>query len=321
MNKKKGFGLVEVVVAGVLVSLLAVGTMKIIEGMGNAGKIAGSQGETTLLKIQIQGLLSDPKVCKLALKNEALATAKFNPDAVLPANPTQSDINAFNLENSLAKIKLGDWIVAENLSVGYLNIKKIDLIELEKSLRTDLTINNTPAKRIVSALRVEAQVGQSGLTKTFSLPLYVITNNSNTSSKYQVMECNTPNKSEDNTPTNTSIIDYQTIDSDNSPNPQTVKFEITLAHSSIVMITGYTKGSYLGTVSNAGTNCIIKIDDVVCGSTFSFEALSNSISFSASASCIKKLEPGPHTLTAMDSTTYPMYQHFTRLSYAVFNAP
>ena len=151
MNKKKGFGLVEVVVAGVLVSLLAVGTMKIIEGMGNAGKIAGSQGETTLLKIQIQGLLSDPKVCKLSLKNEALATAKFNPDAVLPANPTQSDINAFNLENSLAKIKLGDWIVAENLSVGYLNIKKIDLIELEKSLRTDLTINNTPAKRIVSA--------------------------------------------------------------------------------------------------------------------------------------------------------------------------
>lgn len=313
MNKKKGFGLIEVVVAGVLVSLLAVGTMKIIEGMANSGKIAGAQGETTLLKIQIQGLLSDPKVCKLALKNEALATAKFNPDAVLPANPTQSDINAFNLENSLAKIKLGDWIVAENLSVGYLNIKKIDLIELEKSLRTDLTINNTPAKRIVSALRVEAQVGQSGLTKTFSLPLYVITNNSNTSSKYQVMECNTP--------TDTSIIDYKTIDSDISPNPQTVSVQITLAHSSIVMITGYTRGSYLGTVSNAGTNSIIKIDNVVCGSTFSFEALSNSVSFSASASCIKKLEPGTHTLTAMDSTTYPMYQHFTRLSYAVFNAP
>lgn len=77
----------------------------------------------------------------------------------------------------------------------------------------------------------------------------------------------------------------------------------------VIDIAGYVRGTYDSPdqVSNAGVNATIVVDGVVCAKNLSFEALSSSITFYSSASCVQSLSPGTHRLEVYDSAagSYP----------------
>lgn len=154
---QSGFGLLEAMVGMVLVGLVGIGAMKMVEGLSRSSKIAGAGAETSVLRSQILTLLSvNSQTCLASLRDSADKAPKFNPDAVLPENPTDEDRIKFReANNSLSQIKLGSLVVAKlGEKSGGVWVRELSLEELDKHLRLKTTVDGKEADKFISVLNI-----------------------------------------------------------------------------------------------------------------------------------------------------------------------
>ena len=72
--------------------------------------------------------------------------------------------------------------------------------------------------------------------------------------------------------------------------------------SGMLIMTGHARTRYnLGGAVNAGVTLILSVDGYACSEDFSFEGESSTMIFDASATCIKSLNDGEHTLKLKNS--------------------
>ena len=146
-----------------------------------------------MLKTTVSGLISNSAICGSILQNASGKPAKFNPDIVLPANPTQQQIDNYRAANTLAKIAVGSLTVASaGATSGSLNIKSIGLLELMTGHRTTVTVNNISAIRVLAELDIAVSksyaAGRDGVPAMVRLPIIV---DLDPSQQFQILACST----------------------------------------------------------------------------------------------------------------------------------
>jgi hypothetical protein len=96
---------------------------------------------------------------------------------------------------------------------------------------------------------------------------------------------------------------------------------ITLNSPGLLFMSGGAKSNYhsITITANAGDYVTLFIDGIVCNNDMSFEAISSSIDFYSSTSCIKKLNAGVHVLKLEHSVTAAK-RISSSLQYAVISA-
>jgi len=174
---ERGFGLIEAVVGMVLVALVGVAAMKTVESLSRNAKVAGAGAELGVLRAQVLTLLSaNSQTCIASLKDSAGQVAKFNPDVVLPPNPTPAQIANYRAVNSLSQIELAGLVIAKpGEKSGGLFVRDLILRELEASLRQNTTVAGVSARRFISVLDIslslEADPTRPTLARGIRLPV------------------------------------------------------------------------------------------------------------------------------------------------------
>lgn len=90
----------------------------------------------------------------------------------------------------------------------------------------------------------------------------------------------------------------------------------TINQEGLLMLTGYGKAARNGSIANAGLRTTLLIDNEVCSSDYSFEGETSSVIFTTSASCIKKISAGAHTVKVQQENASTTLQE-SSLQYAV----
>lgn len=182
LSNHQGNTLLGVLVAGVVGALIASTTYRIITSQIQAQKLVGSSSEQTVLRAQIQGILSENRTCRISLKDVLGQVAKFNPDVVLPTNPTPAQLDAYQKANTLGQIKIGSMVVAKiGETNGSLRVDSMGLQELDSSLRAPGTYNNTAITKIIAKLQVYTLSGGNqavgNVSKVMEFPIQISTDN------------------------------------------------------------------------------------------------------------------------------------------------
>ncbi len=191
---KSGFGLLEIVIASVLLGVLGIGAMRMIEGLTKSAKLNGAGAEITSVKMQIHTLLSSSRTCPVAFQDLSGNRAKFDPSVLLPENPTAEQINSYLLANTLAQLKIGSLtLVKKGEKNGNFFVSSIQLTELDSSLRGDTLVNSIAARTLVASLDLSLVLGHSaeaaGLTRQIRLPILITTNNTTGSQQNEILAC------------------------------------------------------------------------------------------------------------------------------------
>lgn len=114
VTEDRGFGLIEAIISVTILGVISAVGVKVAESIARNGKIAGASAEASLIKSQINTILSaDSNTCLKALQDSAGSTAKFNPDIKLPPNPKAEEVAAFKAANTLVQLKLGSLLFAK----------------------------------------------------------------------------------------------------------------------------------------------------------------------------------------------------------------
>ncbi len=180
---KSGFGLLEIVIASVLLSVLGIGAMRMIEGLTKAGKLNGAGAEIASIKMQIQTLLSSSETCPVGFQDLSGNRAKFD-----PSNLTTP------LANTLAQLKIGSLTLAKKGEKnGIFFVSSIQLTELDPTLRSNTVVSSIAARTFVASLDLSLVLGHSadasGFTRQIRLPILITTNNTTGSEKNQILAC------------------------------------------------------------------------------------------------------------------------------------
>ncbi len=191
---KSGFGLLEIVIASVLLGVLGIGAMRMIEGLTKAAELNGARAEIASIKMQIQTLLSSSQTCPVAFQDLSGNRAKFAPSIVLPKNPTTSQIDAYSLANTLAQLKIGSLTLAKKGEKnGNFFVSSIQLTELDPTLRSNTVVSSIAARTLVASLDLSLVLGHSadasGFTRQIRLPILITTNNTTGSEKNNILAC------------------------------------------------------------------------------------------------------------------------------------
>lgn len=186
-NLKNHFGqsLLSVIAAATIGGVVIMGLYSGLSSFLKSSRLVAGGPEIAVLKAQIQGLIGQDAICAKILKDASGSAAKFNPDVILPANPTQAQIDSYKKANTLAQIALGSLVLAKTGSGGSnYSVSSISLIELDKTLRTRGSFNGTSVTNVTSKLTLVLNKGGTpgtshGVLSTIDFPLFVAINNSN----------------------------------------------------------------------------------------------------------------------------------------------
>ncbi|MCX6102785.1 MAG: hypothetical protein NT000_05915 [Proteobacteria bacterium] len=200
LENQRGDTLIGVVAAGVISALIGLGTYSMISSQIRAQQLVGASSERTILRAQIQGILGDVQVCGTTLKDSSGQVAKYNPDSVLPPNPTPAQRTTFDQENSLSKITLSSMVLSQDgAGSGSFVVMKHTLMEVNQALRTSVTVNGIAGKRIVGQLKIDLGRVTSGLaptmTSSISFPLFMVVNDVSGANKFNLLQCSSQSTS------------------------------------------------------------------------------------------------------------------------------
>ena len=184
----RGNALFCVLVAPVIGGLVITATYKAIQSSIQNQKLVNGLGELSVLRSQIQGIISSDTLCGQFFKDSLGDRAKFNP--LLPADPTG---------NTLSQLGLSSMIIAKTQSqIGALYVDQVLLSEIDPGLQTIGNVGAIPVKRIVAKLQVSTRRGNvsaygngGSSNKVTEFPLWVETNNSGGTDQYKIVRCST----------------------------------------------------------------------------------------------------------------------------------
>lgn len=161
----------------------------LFNGIGSAfrgQRMVSSVGEQAVLASQIQGLLSDPSVCKSILQDSAGGGVKFDPD-VNSTNATPEQVVA---ANTLAQIKYGAGMeLGAGKQFGSLHLTGLSLLEIAPNERQDTQVSSVPARRYRGLLTLS--LNRAGaISSQLTFPLSISTNRQSTGPDFRkVVEC------------------------------------------------------------------------------------------------------------------------------------
>ena len=203
----RGNALVAVTAAAVLGGLITVGTFQAINASLKNQKLISGMGDASVLKSQIQGVLSSEILCSQFFKDNNGNRAKFDPQVTYPPSPLNDGsqlanmsafetlLQTYNNANTLTQLALSSLVIAKTGTyAGGIHVDHIKLVELDSSQRTTGVNGTTPVTRILAKLQVDTSRGKNsgspGITnRPMEFPLLIETNNTSGSQLNEIVSC------------------------------------------------------------------------------------------------------------------------------------
>ena len=182
-KSSQGIGLLEILIAMVILGILGVGAAQTVQGIISSTKIAGGSGEVLSLKLQVLNVLSNSQACAIALQDLTGNIAKFNP--ISPTDPTG---------NTIAQIKVGAMVLAKaGQTIGAIQFTSMNLQELDATLRQAITVNSVAATRTMARLNISTKIrvgnGSAAVQKLISMPITIETDTSGGANNLKIVGC------------------------------------------------------------------------------------------------------------------------------------
>ena len=186
IQNTKGSAILSAVVGATISSLIGLMTYRMIHAQLHNQQLIGANSERTMLRAQIQGMLSEPTACSKVLQDLKGNEVKYNPDAlILPGS-----------KGSLAQIGMqGFTLSRDGMMRGGLRIRSHKLIEMKDLPRTLGFVNKIPSLRVHAILTIETDKYTYGSQiispMTLEFPLRLELDASSGLNRFKILECST----------------------------------------------------------------------------------------------------------------------------------
>jgi len=164
MIRQSGFGLIEVLVAGVLLGIVGLGLSRMLDTTFRGTRAVQSKSDFESLTQSIKLVMQNEPTCAASLRNTGGTPASFDPTVTLAANQV------------LHQIVQGSQVIAKvGQDFQTFKILALDLIEVDASARSTVGANT----RYLAKLRVQVERTGKGFTTADlvrEVPMWVTTN-------------------------------------------------------------------------------------------------------------------------------------------------
>jgi len=164
MFRQSGFGLIEVLVAGVLLGIVGLGLSRVLDTTFRGVRAVQSKSDVESLVQSIKLVLQNEPTCAASLRNSSGTTASFDPTASLAANLL------------LHQMVQGTQLIAKvGQDFQTFKISSLTLLEVDASARSTIGANT----RYMARLRLQVErTGKAFTTADLvrEIPMWVTTN-------------------------------------------------------------------------------------------------------------------------------------------------